>query len=145
VFARLPSEAEWEYACRAGSTSEFYFGDDKRDLRIYAWFRENSEEGPFEVATRKPNPWGLFDMHGSAEEWCEDIYNKSILDAPTDGSAWTAGGEDSGVGTQLRILRGGHIFHESVHCRSAFRNADRPTVRDGGSGFRPVFTPTEDE
>lgn len=119
----LPSEAEWEYACRAGSTTEYCFGNAEGALGEYAWFTGNSNQMTHPVGQKKPNKWGLFDMHGNVWEWCEDVWHDSYEGgAPTDGSAWTEGGNQG-----LRVLRGGAWRNNASNCRSAARNRIDPT------------------
>ena len=85
---RLPSEAEWEYACRSGSETEFFFGDDVGGLDKFAWYSENSEDKTHPVGEKKPNAWGLYDMHGNVWEWVEDDWHSSYKGAPNVGQAW---------------------------------------------------------
>jgi len=113
---RLPTEAEWEYTCRAGTTTSFSFGDNDDDLSQYAWHWSNSDKKTHPVGEKKPNPWGLYDMHGNVWELCEDIWNDDYEGAPTDGSAWLSGGEWGKL-----VWRGG--WRDNAYfCRSAFRN-----------------------
>ena len=135
---RLPSEAEWEYACRAGTETHYYFGDNQGFLKEYAWYGDNSGSKPHPVGQKKPNDWGLYDMHGNVWEWCEDGGHENYENAPTDGTAWD---ENHSV-TNMRILRGGFWGHYPSDCRSAIRllrdidiDAD---LRDFILGFRVV-------
>lgn len=102
IYYRLPSEAEWEYACRAGSTTIYSFGDDEEQLEKYAWFDRNSNGKTHPVGTRKPNEWGLYDMYGNVWEWVEDDWHDNYEGAPNDGTPWI----DNPRGT-YRMLRGG--------------------------------------
>lgn len=127
---RLPSEAEWEYACRAGTT-----GDYAGNLDSMAWYSRNAGEKTHPVGQKQANGFGLYDMHGNVWEWCEDWYHESYNGAPSDGSAWVSGGG------QLRVQRGGSWANNAYGLRSAGRYwyvpNSRPSVFDGG-GFRVV-------
>ena len=117
---RLPSEAEWEYACRAGNTTRYSFGDDDTNLGDYAWYDDNSEGKTHPVGQKEPNSWGLYDMHGNVWEWVQDMWHVNYDDALTDGSAWEVGdGAD-------RVFRGGSWFNFARLCRSAFRSLPLP-------------------
>ena len=121
---RLPTEAEWEYAARAGTTSKYSFGDSDDDLEQFAWNGDNSDDRTHPVGTKKPNRWGLYDMHGNVWEWCEDWYAENYNDAPTDGSANTAGPRKS------RSIRGGSWW-------STYSTFTNPTsLRPEGRGGR---------
>lgn len=126
---RLPSEAEWEYACRAGTT-----GDYAGDLGSLAWW--GPLEGlPHAVGTKQPNGFGLYDMHGNVWEWCEDWYHPDYDGAPADGSAWLTGGEKG------RVFRGGSVARGSKFARSAARDwrpPDAPFTPYIYGGFRVV-------
>jgi formylglycine-generating enzyme required for sulfatase activity len=125
---RLPTEAEWEYAARAGSQTAWSFGDDERRLGDYAWYGESMDDMPHPVATKKPNAWGLYDMHGNAWEWVADWYGTYSGAAQTDPRGPTAGA--------LRVLRGGAFFDPPRDLRSAVRFSIQPSYRDENFGFR---------
>ncbi len=130
---RLPSEAEWEYACRAGSQTRYFFGDNEKQLGEYAWYDENSGLKTHSVGQKKPNNWGLFDMSGNVWEWCEDPWHENYYkNAPTDGRSWNHNHSQS----SSRILRGGSWFDLSWGCRSAFRFRYNAVDRYGFIGFR---------
>jgi formylglycine-generating enzyme required for sulfatase activity len=119
---RLPTEAEWEYACRAGTTTRYSFGDKDEELADYAWFDGNSGNRPHPVAQKKPNGWGLYDMHGNAEEWCMDWIGKYPSGAVTDPTGAPNG--------DYHVVRGGSWSLGPGHCRSA----SRTYVRFGPGG-----------
>lgn len=131
---RLPSEAEWEYACRAGTDSRYYWGDDYSEAIVddYCWYSENSGGKVHPVGEKKPNAWGLYDMSGNLWEWCEDRYHPNYENAPEDGSAWTGGTGG------LYVFRGGRWFSGISYCRSASREGYGPGRRGGSLGFRIV-------
>ncbi|HOC70532.1 MAG TPA: formylglycine-generating enzyme family protein [Candidatus Hydrogenedentes bacterium] len=138
---RLPSEAEWEYACRAGTQTRFYFGDslgvddtcsDDGVRSQYMWYcGNNSPKGSKPVGGKLPNAFGLYDMSGNAYEWCEDDWHGSYTGAPDNGSAWL----DTPRGA-FRVERGGFWYHNAQYCRSALRFSVSPGNRSGIFGFR---------
>ncbi len=135
---RLPSESEWECACRAGSDGEFCFGDDEDLLPGYAWFKANSDGRAHEVGTRRGNAWGLHDFHGNVWEWCEDILRNDFENAPADGTAWT-----QGEIAPVRVGRGGSWTSSAEFSRSAFRTWLPPAHR-WDLGVRPAFLRSDD-
>jgi formylglycine-generating enzyme required for sulfatase activity len=130
---RLPTEAEWEYAARAGTTSFYSFGDDDKMLDQYGWHIGNSGNSTHPVGKKLPNPWGLYDMHGNVWEWCQDQWHENYDGAPTDGSAWLSGGDSN-----YRVVRGGSWYFNSHSCRSADRFRNRPGFRIYDIGLRLV-------
>ncbi len=127
---RLPTEAEWEYACRAGTTTQFSFGDDESKLGDYAWYRENSAEKTHPVGSKLSNAWGLYDMHGNVWEWCQDVWH----DDYPEGSV-----KDPRRGTSgsRRVIRGGCWYLPALSCRSPDRDAGH-NARSNVWGFRVV-------
>ena len=113
---RLPSESQWEYACRAGSKTRWCFGDDESQLKDYAWYGANSKEQTHPVGEKQANDWGLHDMHGNVWEWCEDNWHKNYKNAPNDGKPW------KGQNRKYTVMRGGSWFDLPDYCRSASRN-----------------------
>jgi formylglycine-generating enzyme required for sulfatase activity len=128
---RLPTEAEWEYACRAGTTTRYYFGDDANQLGDYAWYYGNSGGKTHPVGQKKPNGWGLYDMSGNVWEWCEDNWHGNYIGAPDDGSAWLDNDND------YPIVRGGSWYGDPNLCRSAYRG-DNDRLFLYVNGFRVV-------
>lgn len=131
---RLPTESEWEYACRAGSQTKYYWSDDDSESKmdIYCWYDENSNSWIHPVGQKEPNEWGLYDMTGNVFEWCEDSYNDSYDTAPIDGTARIDTESES------RIYRGGSINSSVYYCRSAYRGAVSYYVSHSDVGFRLV-------
>jgi formylglycine-generating enzyme required for sulfatase activity len=136
---RLPSEAEWEYACRAGSHTAFSFGDaiTPEHANYDGHFTYNdgpkgiSRGGTTRVGSYQPNPWGLFDMHGNVWEWTQDTVHDNYLGAPGDGSAWEKGGDQA-----RRILRGGAWLYQPRYLRAALRNGYSALLANDVVGFR---------
>ena len=123
TFYRLPTEAEWEYACRAGSTTAFSFGDDPADLDAHAWHYENADDETHPVGEKKPNAWGLYDMHGNASEWVLDAYDATWYEQIKSAKGPTSAHAALCESDQLfpRVLRGGSWYLEPVDCRTAGR------------------------
>jgi formylglycine-generating enzyme required for sulfatase activity len=152
---RLPSEAEWEYACRAGTTTPFHVGETlTTDLANYrgvdddsiGW-KGNYDQGPkgiyrketTEVGSFPPNAFGLYDMHGNVWEWCQDHWHDNYSeDPPRDGSAWLFPEERKSEDEHRRVVRGGSWSDAPRYCRSAFRLRDHPDTRSNYLGFRVV-------
>ena len=146
VRFRLPTEAEWEYACRAGSTTKFGYGEDEATLGAYAWYGDqwdNPRMNP--VGQKKPNAWGLFDMHGNVFEWCADWYDGTYYKqspaedpaGPTAGSPVASRATGSLMGP-CRVARGGGMWCSPFLCRSACRYRTEPAIRVEFYGFRVV-------
>lgn len=155
---RLPSEAEWEYACRAGTKTKYYFGDQASELSNYAWYGNNSgiqildtdrlwqesqsgylqrltdnKNSTHPVGEKKPNQFGFYDMHGNVWEWCNDIYHENYTGAPKNGSSWETGTADN-----KRVLRGGSWSDNAIFCHSAYRGRVSAGFRGNDLGFRLV-------
>jgi formylglycine-generating enzyme required for sulfatase activity len=132
---RLPSESEWEYACRAGTNTRWQHGNEEAGLENYAWYSaNNTPSGIKAVGQKLPNSFGLYDMHGNVWEWVQDWYHSNYTGAPNNGSAW-----EEPVGSS-RVLRGGGYYNLVADCRSAYRAFGTPSYRDNHLGFRIVRT-----
>jgi len=127
----LPTEAEWEYACRAGSKGKWCFGNDESKLGEYAWYYKNSGNETHPVGQLKPNAWGLYDMHGNVWEWCRDWYGAYGEIPQTDPLGPSHG--------EYRLLRGGCWYYSPWITRSANRDRDVPTYRGNSVGMRAVL------
>jgi len=141
VTYRLPTEAEWEYACRAGTVTEFHFGDDVSQLGDYAWFDANTfhvdEKHAHKVGQKKCNLYGLYDMYGNVWEWCSDWYDSDYYaNSPTDDPAGPYALPRMPGPYQARVLRGGSWYDHAARCRSAYRLATVPGFYGFNFGFR---------
>ena len=145
---RLPSEAEWEYVARAGTKTLYSFGDDVKKLDEFGWHTGNAAGNDPPVGAKKPNPWGLYDVHGYLWEWCLDHGHENYEGAPQDGSAWTQAGD-----AQKRVMRGGSWKDKAAQLASAnrdgalrtskgairFRGGIRKDLRDDAVGLRCIL------
>jgi len=137
---RLPTEAEWEYCCRAGSSSAYCFGGDEDRLADYAWYNKNSKSGTYEVGLKQANAWGLYDMHGNVREWCLDqVEGLTAYDRKEDVV------DPLSASGQFRVLRGGSWLFTGRYCRSAYRFANEPAYRNSFLGFRVCLAPSPAE
>jgi eukaryotic-like serine/threonine-protein kinase len=129
----LPTEAQWEYACRAGTTTRYYFGDNDRYLKEYGWFNKNSNKQTHPIGQKKPNVWGLYDMHGNVWEWCLDWYGENYYSqSPRRNPAGPGSGS-------YRVRRGGSWSYNAGLCRSAYRSWSTPSDTLHNLGFRLVI------
>jgi len=126
---RLPTEAEWEYACRAGTETSYSFGDDARKLKNYAWFKDNSGGRPRPVGQKLPNPWGIYDVYGNVWEWCNDFYKVDYYqESPEKNPKGPATGD-------TKVLRGGCWNATADKCRSSYRYNENPGYTDVCFGY----------
>jgi formylglycine-generating enzyme required for sulfatase activity len=133
---QLPNEAQWEYACRAGTNTRFYSGDTEEDLDRVGWYSDNSGWKLHPVGEKAPNAFGLYDMHGNVEEWVEDDSHRSYKGAPDDGSTWIYKRRG-----KYRVFRGGGWDCSAGECRSAGRGGFEPGFVYQCLGFRLVLLP----
>jgi formylglycine-generating enzyme required for sulfatase activity len=130
LTVRLPTDAEWEHACRAGTRTTYYTGDAETDLDRAAWYFKNSNDTTHSVGQKTPNAWGLYDMHGNVWEWCQGFHDPYSAEASADPQ-----GPAQGAGP---VLRGGCLYDEPGLCRSARRYTPVPGMRPFSPGLRVV-------
>lgn len=144
-FAHLPTEIQWEYACRAGTDTDYHTGDGEAALETAGWYRENSGSTTHPVGEKLPNAWGLHDMHGNVWEWCRDIYDSDAYrkrpylyeEEPLNATARYEDAEKA----PHRVHRGGSCIDSASYCRSADRLRWHPGNRNGDQGFRLALVP----
>lgn len=129
---RLPSEAEWEYVCRAGTDTAYSFGDDEKDLTAYCWYKKNAPGNDPPVGEKKANPWGFYDMHGYNWEWCLDDWAPNYEKAPGDGSPRKV------EGAKDKVIRSGSWNDGPDQARSAYRGHHAAEGKTSAIGFRCV-------
>jgi formylglycine-generating enzyme required for sulfatase activity len=126
---RLPTEAEWEYACRAGTTGDYSYGSNPAELTANAWLKSNSDQSTHPVGQKRPNPWGLYDLYGNVAEWCNDRYGEKEYAAKAgDNPRGPAAGNE-------RVLRGGSWRGAADRCRSSARASESPGLADVCFGY----------
>jgi formylglycine-generating enzyme required for sulfatase activity len=136
---RLPTEAEWEYACRAGAVTSRYYGETEELLPQYSWYLKNSGDRAWPVGSKKPNDLGLFDMHGNVYTWCQENYD--TFPTLKDGEVIEDKDDTYSINTQYgRVSRGGSFNNQASYVRSACRNPNVPANRNTTDGFRPART-----
>ncbi len=134
---QLPTEAQWEYACRAGSTTSYCFGSEESRLGDFAWYAANAQLQAHSIGTKLPNVWGLYDMHGNVWQWCLDWYDRGYYaNSPKDDPM----GPATGPG---RVFRGGGWDYPAASCRSAYRSEAEPDCRNYDLGLRVCLIPAE--
>ena len=131
---RLPTEAEWEYVARAGTATRYSFGDDVAGLDAHGWFTGNAAGNDPPVGAKKPNAWGLYDVHGYLWEWCLDAGHENYQQAPTDGSAWVKGGQ-----AKQGVIRGGSWKDKAEKLTSSYRSLVSATLKDDAVGLRCIL------
>lgn len=131
----LPTEAQWEYACRAGTATEYFWGSSASDANRYGWFDLNARDRTHDVASLAPNPWGLFDIVGNLWEWCADVWHSDYEDAPNSEQAWNMNADRQ----PRRCLRGGAWNMDVFRLRSAYRSYDHRELGTSRFGMRIVI------